>query len=393
MRGIIYLISLLAGCASCGNDAVDTPLPPPPPPPPAGEVTLALQTIATGLSSPLFLTTPLGDPRLFVVEKNGRIRIVKNGLLLPTPFLDISSKVSNGGEQGLLGLAFHPRYASNGIFVVNYTDTDGDTRVATYRVSAEADRADAASEQLVISIDQPFSNHNGGQVSFGPDGMLFIGTGDGGSGGDPQGNGQDRSDLLGSLLRLEILDNGNAQVPASNPFAALAGMRPELWNYGLRNPWRFAFDRANGDLYIADVGQGLREEVNVSTAATGTGKGLNYGWAAYEGTRCFGSPGACTGSGFVMPVIEYDHGDGCSITGGYVYRGTAIPALQGTYFYSDYCSAWIRSFRFANGQATERTEWATLKQAGEVLSFGEDAAGELYILSSSGTVYRIVRGS
>lgn len=391
MRAHLALVAFAAGCVSCGTDPIDTP--PPPPPPAAGPIVLALEQVASGLAVPLFLTAPVGDSRLFIVEKNGRIRIVKNGVLLAQPYLDITTKVSNGSEQGLLGLAFHPRYASNGRFVVNYTNSSGDTRVASYRVSSDPDRADAASEQILLSIAQPFSNHNGGQVTFGPDGMLFVSTGDGGSGGDPQGNGQDVSDLLGSLLRLEVLNDGTARVPADNPFVGQPGARAELWNYGLRNPWRFAFDRSNGDLYIADVGQGEREEINVSTAASGMGKGLNYGWAVYEGSRCFGGAGACTPTGFTMPIVEYTHSDGCSITGGFVYRGAAIPALHGTYFYSDYCSSWIRSFRFVGGAATEKLEWSALSPGGQVVSFGEDAAGELYVLSSNGTVWRIVKGS
>lgn len=388
MRSVVSILSFLAGCASCGGETLDATLPPPPPP--AGAVTLALQQVATGLTVPLLLTAPAGDSRLFIVEKSGRIRIVKNGMLLGQPFLDISGKVSSGSEQGLLGLAFHPRYVVNGILVVNYTNASGDTRVATYRVSADPDRADAASERLVLSIDQPFANHNGGHLAFGPDGLLYVGTGDGGSGGDPQGNGQDKSDLLGSLLRVNILDNGAMSIPSDNPFVGQGSARGELWNFGLRNPWRFAFDRTTGDLYIADVGQNDREEVNISTAASGGGKGLNYGWSAYEGSRCFASVSACTSSGFTMPVMEYNHLDGCSITGGFVYRGQAIPALQGTYFYSDYCSSWIRSFRFANGQATERQQWTTLTPSGQVVSFGEDAAGEVYVLSSNGTVWQIV---
>lgn len=397
------LLALLLLGASCGRDADPSQTPPPapppppppapPPPPPSGDLTLALQTVATGLTFPLLLTSPPGDGRLFVVEKGGRIRILKNGQVLATPFLDIAAKVSNGSEQGLLGLAFHPRYASNGIFVVNYTNTNGDTRVATYRVSADADRADASSERIVLSIDQPFANHNGGHVAFGPDGMLFVGTGDGGSAGDPQGNGQDKSDLLGSLLRLEILDDGSIRVPSDNPFATQAGSRAELWNYGLRNPWRFAFDRATGDLYIADVGQGSREEVDVAGATTGLGKGANYGWSVYEGSNCFGAASACNDQGFTAPVLEYSHNDGCSITGGYVYRGAAIPALRGTYFYSDYCSSWIRSFRWSAGQVTEAKQWTALTPGGSVVSFGEDAAGELYVVSSSGTIWRIVAAS
>lgn len=392
MHRLALVPILLASCLGCSetDDGSIAP-PPPPPPPPSGELTLALQPVVSGLEFPLALTAPAGDPRLFIVEKGGRIRVVKSGQLLATPFLDIRAKVSGGGEQGLLGLAFHPRYATNGVFVVNYTDPDGDTRIATYKVSANADVANPASETIVLAYDQPFSNHNGGHVAFGPDGMLYSASGDGGSAGDPQGNGQDRNDLLGSLIRLEIRDDGSAAIPADNPFVGMAGARGELWDWGLRNPWRFAFDRTTGDLYIADVGQGQREEINVATAASGRGKGLNYGWARYEGTRCYAV--TCSAQGVTMPVLEYTHDDGCSVTGGYVYRGTAIAGLQGTYFYSDYCNGWVRSFRYVGGNVTEKTEWSTLKPGGAIPSYGEDAAGELYIMNSNGGIWRIVRGN
>ncbi|MEP6589918.1 MAG: PQQ-dependent sugar dehydrogenase [Gemmatimonadota bacterium] len=353
---------------------------------------LTLQPVASGLGMPLYLTAPAGDSRLFIAEKGGRVRIVKGGLLLPQPFLDLSNKLSVGGEQGLLGIAFHPRYASNGILLVDYTDLGGNTRIVSYRVSADPDRADPASERTLLAVDQPFGNHNGGQVAFGPDGMLYIGMGDGGSGGDPRSTGQDARDLLGALLRIEVLDDGSHRVPIDNPSVGQSDARPEVWSIGLRNPWRFAFDRANGDLYIADVGQGEREEINVVTAATGTGRGANFGWAIYEGSRCFGSASKCTGQGFVMPTIEYTHAEGCSVTGGFVYRGSAIPSLRGSYFYSDYCSSWIRSFRLTDGTAADRTQWTGLTPTGQVLSFGEDAAGELYVMSSDGHVWRIAAG-
>lgn len=397
MRLTPVTAALLVGLTGCSAIPADGgTLPPPPPPPPA--ISLALQPVVTGLSFPLYLTSPPGDPRLFVVEKGGRIRIIANGQVVVPPYLDVSAKVSAGSEQGLLGLAFHPRYATNGVFVINYTETGGDTRVATYRVTANPDVADPASEQIVLAIAQPFSNHNGGHVAFGPDGMLYVASGDGGSGGDPLGNGQDLGDLLGSLLRIDIRDDGTMRVPADNPFAGQAGARSELWDSGLRNPWRFAFDRANGDLYIGDVGQNEREEINVAQATAGSGRGANYGWAIYEGTRCFGAPAACTASALlsatvVMPVLEYNHTEGCSVTGGYVYRGAAISALRGTYFYSDFCSGWVRSFRLVGGQVREPREWTTLKPGGNVPSFGEDAAGELYILTSGGGVWRVVPGS
>ncbi|HEV8148689.1 MAG TPA: PQQ-dependent sugar dehydrogenase [Gemmatimonadales bacterium] len=356
-----------------------------------GSVTVRLQEVASGLDFPLFLTTPPGDnSRLFVVEKTGRIRLIKNGSLLPAAFLDLSSKVSSGGEQGLLGLAFHPGYAGNGRFVVNYTNTSGDTRVSVFRVSANPDVADAASEQVILSVDQPFANHNGGMVAFGPDGKLYIGMGDGGSGGDPQGNGQNRNTLLAKLLRLELSGTGQVSVPADNPFVGQAGSRPEIWSYGLRNPWRFSFDRESHDLYIADVGQNAHEEIDASTAATEFGRGLNYGWNRMEGASCYNPPSGCNQSGLTLPVLDYDHSQGCSVTGGYVYRGDAIASLRGLYFYGDYCSGWVKSFRLSGGQSAERRDWAELRPGGQITSFGEDARGELYVMISSGKVFRII---
>ncbi|MCU0621746.1 MAG: PQQ-dependent sugar dehydrogenase [Gemmatimonadales bacterium] len=356
---------------------------------PAG-LDLALEPVVTGLAFPLVLTAPAGDARLFIVEKNGRIRIVKNGSLLPTPFLDITSLTSKGGEQGLLGLAFDPQYASNGRFFVSYTDGGGGNVLASYQVSSgNPDVANPASAAIRLQVAQPFANHNGGHIAFGPDGFLYLGIGDGGSGGDPQGNGQDPTDLLGSTLRLDVRGATGYEVPSSNPFVGIAGRRAELWDLGLRNPWRFSFDRATGDLYIADVGQNELEEVNVATAASGGGRGRNYGWAITEGGACFGS-GGCDRTGLTEPVLDYSHAEGCSVTGGYVYRGSAIAGLAGTYFYSDYCGGWVRSFRAVGGVATEQREWAGLDTGAQVVSFGEDAAGELYVLTSAGSVSRIV---
>jgi glucose/arabinose dehydrogenase len=256
-------------------------------------------------------------------------------------------------------------------------------------VSADPDRADPLSETIVLTAQQPFPNHNGGQILFGPDGYLYLGLGDGGGGGDTQGNGQRITDLLGDILRLDLSSGTSAVPPADNPFVGRTDAEPAVWSYGLRNPWRFSFDRATGDLYIADVGQNAWEEVDVATAAAGIGKGVNYGWNRMEGTHCFGAS-SCDTTGLALPVLEYDHGQGCSITGGYVYRGAAIPALQGHYFYADYCSGWVRSFRVQDGQAVDQAQWPTLAPGGPVLSFGEDQAGELYVLSANGTVFRIV---
>jgi len=376
---------LLVLCGGCGA-STDVVTPPPPPPPGAPEVRLV--EVARNVGFPLLVTAAPGDlNRIFIVDKGGRIRIVKNGTLLDQPFLDISGRVSNGGEQGLLGLAFHPGYASNGRFVVDYTNSSGDTRIAVYRVSGNPDLADPASEQVVLSIPQPFWNNNGGMVGFGPDGKLYIGTGDGGSGGDPQGNGQNRNSLLGKLLRVGIDDNGQLSIPADNPFIGQAGTRGEIWSYGLRNPWRFSFDRQTGDLYIADVGQNAREEVDVATAAQQTGKGANFGWNVMEGTACYGSS-ACNRTGLTLPALDYTHSEGCSITGGYVYRGSAIPGLTGLYFYSDWCTGFVRSFRFSGGAVVDPQEWPALKPGGGISSFGEDARGELYLMTGS-VVYRV----
>ncbi|MGH7658033.1 MAG: PQQ-dependent sugar dehydrogenase, partial [Gemmatimonadales bacterium] len=307
----------------------------------------------------------------------------------PAPFLDITGLVgSSGTEQGLLGIAFDPDYEANGRFVVNYTDRNGDTRIVSFNVSSDPDVADPQSATLILSVDQPFSNHNGGGLEFGPDGFLYIGLGDGGSGGDPGNRGQDRATLLGKLLRIDLDGGTPYAIPASNPFADSAGQKGEIWAWGLRNPWRFAFDRANGNLYIADVGQSEREEVNVAANSDG---GENYGWRIMEGNSCF-SATSCDRTGLTLPVLDYSHDDGCSITGGYVYRGNTVPELAGRYFYADYCGGWVRSFTFSNGQATDQREWPQLDPGGAITSFGQDAAGELYILVSGGTVYRIVPG-
>jgi glucose/arabinose dehydrogenase len=358
-----------------------TPLHPPP--------SLQLVTVATGLSQPVFLTSAPGDPsRLFVVEKTGRIRIIRNGALEARPFLDLSDSVAGSSEQGLLGMAFDPQYGSTGRFYVSYTSVhNGMSVLARYRVApTNADSADPASGQTLLTVDQPFANHNGGGILFGPDGFLYMGLGDGGSSGDPLKNGQDRTDLLGSILRLDVSGAGSYTVPASNPYAGRATFRPELWNYGLRNPWRFSFDRQTGDLYIGDVGQNAREEVDVQPAASGGGE--NYGWSIMEGLQCYNAS-SCDQAGLTLPVLDYDHSQGCAITGGYVYRGTAIPGIQGRYFYSDYCGGWVRSFRYQGGQAIDRQSHNSLDTGASVTSFGEDAAGELYLLTQQGTVYRI----
>ena len=350
----------------------------------SGDAAVRLEQVAS-LSFPLDLTTAPGDPtRMFVAEKGGRIRVIRDGTLLGTPFLDISGLVSDGGEQGLLGITFHPSYAQNGRFFVDYTDTNGNTRVVGYRVSGNPDVADAASASQILFIEHPFPNHNAGQLAFGPDGFLYIAHGDGGGANDPSSNGQDTTDLLGSLLRIDIDSAAPYAIPPSNPFVGTPGARGELWNIGLRNPFRFSFDRANGDLYIADVGQAAREEVNVAPAGQG---GQNYGWDILEGSLCVGG-GSCDQSGLTPPVLEYDHSGGaCTIIGGYVYRGSAIPEIRGHYFYGDLCARFVKSFRFDGGASNQR-DWPTLSPSDGILSFGQDAAGELYVLTSA-AVFRI----
>ncbi len=377
-------LALLACCAiaACGQSSPGDPGDGNGDPDPDPTTALALVPVAQGLERPVHVAAPDGDDRLFIAEKTGRILVLDDGSLLPTPFLDLSDAVSSGGEQGLLSLAFHPDYAQNGRFFVDYTDLSGDTRVVRYQVSADPDVADESTATTILSIEQPFSNHNGGHLSFGPQGHLFVTVGDGGSAGDPHGNGQDPTTLLGSILRLDVDSGDPYAIPADNPFVGHATRRPEIWLWGLRNPWRIGFDETNGELYVADVGQSEREEV---TVVGPDGGGANLGWNVTEGTRCFSDP-ECTPGDFTLPQIEYTHDDGCSITGGDVYRGT-VTALRGVYFYADYCRAWLRSFRFVDGSATERTEW-DIEPVGNVTSFGVDGRDELHLLTEE-AVYRI----
>jgi len=385
LRPLLAATAPLALLLMCAGDPAGSTLPP-------GAVAVHLEEVVTGLRLPVLVTALPGDTsRLFVVEKRGTIRVIKHGTLLPTPFIDLTARVTTANEQGLLGMAFHP---TDGRVVLSFTvmgPTGGGTsRIATFRTGADPDVLDPATEQMILEVPQPYGNHNGGHVAFGPEGYLYIGFGDGGAGGDPQGHGQDRDDLLGSLLRIDIDNQAPYTVPATNPFVGRAGMRGELWNWGLRNPWRYSFDAATGDLYIADVGQNKWEEVDVQPFAS-TG-GENYGWAIMEGDHCYKSI-TCDKQGLVLPVTEYGHADGCSITGGYVYRGDAIPELRGTYFYGDYCEGWVRSFVYRNGAATNATSWPTLDTKQQITSFGEDARGELYIVLAGGTIYRIAPGS
>ncbi len=346
---------------------------------------LGVQLIGSDYDKPLLLTAPVGDPRLFVVDQSGRVWIVKDGKRLATPFLDFRAKVSCCGERGLLGLAFHPDYRSNGRLFVNYTDRAGDTQVVALKVSGNADVADANSAATLLSIKQPAANHNGGWLGFGPDGFLYIGTGDGGGAGDTYKNGQNKDARLGKILRIDVNSGSPYAIPPTNPYAK-GGGAAEIFATGLRNPWRIDFD--GRQMFIADVGQNIWEEIDVISIDT---PGLNLGWPVTEGNHCSRDP-ACDTKGFVAPVYEFSHANGaCSVTGGYVYRGTAVPALAGQYIFADYCAGFVRSFRYEPRADLAVTDWSKqIGNIGHITSFGEDGAGELYITSDSGRVYKII---
>ena len=328
---------------------------------------LRLVRVVSGLSSPVYVTAAPGQPnRLYVVEQGGLVKIVERGKVRAAPFLDVRGKITSGGEQGLLGLAFAPDYAKSRLFVVNYTDRNGATRIVRYR--SRGARVLPGSARVLLTVRQPYSNHNGGMVAFGPDGLLYVGMGDGGSGGDPQNRAQNMGTLLGKLVRM------NARL--ANPTATIVAL-------GLRNPWRFSFDRATNDLWIGDVGQGDVEEIDkLSSREQGL---VNFGWDVYEGSRSFEDKALGPGK-LVQPVVEYRHGDECSVTGGYVYRGTKVAAAKGRYFYGDYCSGRIWSVRAAAPKAGARVEGFRVKS---LSSFGEDLAGELYLVSQGGTIDRL----
>jgi len=340
---------------------------------------IAPQRYSAGFVAPVDIVNAHdGSGRLFIAEQGGAVWIVQGGVRRNTPFLDVAPLVSCCGERGLLGVAFHPNYRRNGRLFVDYTrESDGATVIAEYRVSADAQRADPASGRVLLVIGQPFANHNGGALRFGPDGYLYIGMGDGGSANDPGNRAQDVTSLLGKILRIDVDQGSPYGIPASNPFADGRGGRPEIWAYGLRNPWRFAFDRATGDFYIGDVGQDVREEVDRFGA--GTGAGSNLGWRVMEGTRCTGSTGpvACNDPTLTRPIVEYDHTSGnCSITGGTVYRGVNVPALVARYVYADYCTG-----RIWSAAADRNGKWqvrAVAANGSPISAFGEDEQGELY---------------
>lgn len=358
------------------------------------EFAVAFAPVAEGFDRPVFLADPGdGSGRLFVVEQGGTVRILRDGVVAPEPFLDLTDRVeTEGSEQGLLGLAFDPEYASNGRFFVGYTGLGQTNVVARFQVSAaDPDRADPESENVLLTIEDPYRNHNGGLVLFGPDSHLYVGLGDGGSGGDPEENGQDLGTLLGKILRLDVGGDFPAgepayRVPDDNPFVGSEGARPEIWAYGLRNPWRFSFDRETGDLFIGDVGQNAWEEVSFQPASSPGGE--NYGWNTLEGTHCFPEGEECDPAGTVLPVAEYGHDSGVSVTGGYVYRGEAVPDLTGVYLYADFGSGLLWGLGRDGGGA-----WVTSEPVDtglSISSFAEDAAGELYVTAFDGVVYRIV---
>ncbi len=383
---VIFCVFLATLAAAASIAAAQTP--PCPTPDAAADIpAIGLDPVAQGLREPVHLATADdASGRLFVVEQAGTIRIIENGRVLPEPFLDIRDRVESGGEKGLLSVAFHPRYAQNGLFYVDYTTRrEGTlyTHVARFqRVSAQ--RADAWSETVLLEIEQPFSNHNGGQLAFGADGYLYIGMGDGGSANDPHRHGQNPATLLGKLLRIDVNAARGYAIPPDNPFAGQAGRRGEIWAYGLRNPWRFSFDAHNGDLYLADVGQDRWEEIDIVE------KGGNYGWNVMEGGHC--TPGVnrnCATQGLKRPLFEYAHPAGFSITGGFVYRGRAVAGLCGTYLYADYVTRKLWGLRHDGGRVTVQRLLLHTEHA--ISSFGQDAALELYILDHrAGKVLKIV---
>ena len=375
MRHLV-LIPVMAALA-CGDGSIE---------PPTGRID-ALQAveIASGLANPLHLTAPAGDDRLFVVEQAGRIRVIEDGLLLAEPFLDLSESVNFIGEGGLLGLAFDPDYATTGRFWVHYTDAAdaGAVVVARYEASDDPNTADATSAAEVLRIDQPTLSHNGGQLEFGPDGMLYISIGDGGEYEDPQGHAQNPGTLLGTILRIDVRAADPYAIPQDNPFSS-GGGRPEVWAYGLRNPWRFAIDADSELMFVTDVGQHEWEEINAVPAGAAP---VNYGWNVMEASHCFNAA-TCDTEGLTEPVLEYSHSEGCSVIGGYVYRGERLTGLQGDYFFGDYCQGWVHSLRMVNGAATDRHDWRT-GFIGHILGFGRDDAGELYVMTTTGSVYRL----
>ena len=394
LRGIsiVALLALSTVLLECGGSssspAPPAPAPPAAPPPPSGPLVLTLTPVLSGLNSPVDLQNAAdGSGRLFVVEQQGQIRIVSNNSLVPTPFLDITSVVDFGGEKGLLGLAFHPAYTQNRRFFVNYDRVISgqmQTVIAEFQTSASnPNQADPNSQRILFTVNQPFPNHKGGQLAFGPDGFLYIGLGDGGSAGDPLGNAQNRQVLLGKMLRIDVDHTSPGlqyAIPSDNPF--LNGVdRGEVWAYGLRNPWRFSFDVPSGRLFVADVGQDKFEEIDILQ------KGGNFGWNIMEGLHCFKPSSGCNMTGLILPITEYDHSQGDAVIGGYVYRGPAIPRLSGTYLFSDFESGTI--WGLTENSTGQWTRSQLIAGGRNISSFGRDEAGELYVLDYSGSLLRI----
>jgi glucose/arabinose dehydrogenase len=356
---------LVAGCgdsSSAPPEIVDPPL------------QLGLQPVVAGLTNASFVASIDGDPRLFIVERVGRVRIFQNGALLPTPFFDISDHVNSAVERGMLSIAFDPNYAMNGFVYAYYVGTSG-AMVVERLTSTPGSNIATPNGTIVISIPHGGKDHHGGLITFGPDGMFYLAPGDGGCCGDPNNNAQNLTNLLGKILRIDVRTLPYT-IPAGNPFVSEAGPLKEIWAYGLRNPWRYAFDPPSGLLFIGDVGQDAFEEVDVVSANTG---GYNFGWRRMEATSCYNPPGGCSTSGLTMPALQYSHNDGCSVIAGYVYRGAAIPELAGEFLYSDYCSGWLRSFTVTPGGGASSPTTLVVTAPG-ALSFGRDGFGELYLL-------------
>jgi glucose/arabinose dehydrogenase len=375
---VLLIAAALMFSGGCGSSSTA---------PPVQSSSISLTPFVSGLTSPVDLESANdGTGRLFVVEQAGRIKIIAGGSVLPTPFLDIVSKVNfDQGEQGLLGVTFHPGFNQNGRFFVNYDQLVGtqiQTVIAEYHVSTtDPNLADSASERRLVLVNQPFPNHKAGQLAFGADGFLYFGLGDGGSGGDPFGNGQNLQTLLGKMLRIDVDNGAPYAIPPDNPFVAGGGL-PEIWAYGLRNPWRFSFDRVTGRLFCADVGQDLFEEVDILQS------GGNFGWNIMEGLHCFNPSTGCNMNGLVLPIAEYGHSEGDAVIGGYVYRGVVIPELVGKYLFSDFETGTI--WALTEGPPGTWTRSTLVSTARHVSSFGQDQAGELYVVDYSGSVLKLV---
>ncbi len=384
----VVAVALLLGTGCGGKNSTSIISPSMPPP----STTVGLGSLVSGLNSPLGLEQPNdGSNRLFVVEQGGTIRIIQSGAVLPQPFLDISGKITTGGEMGLVGLTFHPSFPQNRKFYVNYVrSVSGQIQsvIAEYQASAtNANFSDPGTERILLTVNQTgnFTNHKAGQLAFGPDGFLYFGLGDGGSGGDPFGNGQNTQTLLGKMMRIDVNATSPGlqyRVPPDNPFVSSGGL-PEIWAFGFRNPWRFSFDRTSGRLFLADVGQNLFEEIDIVQ------KGGNYGWNTMEGLHCFNPSSGCNTAGLILPITEYSHAEGNAVIGGFVYHGSSIPSLQGIYIFGDFGTGKIWTLQETSPNVFTRTLLATTGKS--ISSFGQDQAGELYVVDiGSGSVFRIV---